>query len=67
MTPDGHDRIRVLHGNPSNEDLAVLLVVLHATAQRPTATPDRSPTPKADWADRRQGPNPPAGSWRTAP
>ncbi|MGX5185484.1 acyl-CoA carboxylase subunit epsilon [Streptomyces avermitilis] len=65
MTPGGPDRVRVLHGNPSNEDLAVLTVVLRAARQRLAAVPDRPGALRAGWGDAQQSRCWSAGSWRT--
>ncbi|WP_406475426.1 acyl-CoA carboxylase subunit epsilon [Streptomyces sp. NBC_01615] len=66
MTPGGPDYVRVLHGNPGNEDLAVLTVVLRAATRHLAAVPDRPSALRADWGDAQHSRCWSAGSWRAA-
>ena len=56
--------LRVVKGNPSDEELAALTVVVAALSRR---RPRHRPTPVGGWADRahlfRSTPRPGPGSW----
>ncbi|MEU6274060.1 acyl-CoA carboxylase subunit epsilon [Streptomyces populi] len=56
----------MLHGNPSDEDLAALTVVLCAVTRHLTAAPVRPVVPRAGWEDTRRGRSWSTGSWRAA-
>ncbi|MGW1166392.1 acyl-CoA carboxylase subunit epsilon [Streptomyces sp. NPDC002550] len=62
--PERPDGVRVLHGNPSHEDLAVLTVVLRAVTRRAAAVPADPGPSRAGWGRAEEGPCRSAGSWR---
>ncbi|MCJ0875868.1 acyl-CoA carboxylase subunit epsilon [Streptomyces sp. AP-93] len=58
--------MKVLRGNPTQEELAAVLTVLLTLGQDGEAFPEDAPTPaKASWG-RIRAFGAPAGSWRSA-
>lgn len=60
--------LKVVHGNPSEEELAAVLAVLLALGQRPEgpAGVAANGPAKAAWGRRARAFGPPAGSWKSA-
>lgn len=69
MTAEDKTPIKVLHGDPSPEELAAVLAVVSVRAAANAArTPDRAPA--SQWADRarnlRAAAHPGPDAWRTS-
>ncbi|HVW45007.1 MAG TPA: acyl-CoA carboxylase subunit epsilon [Amycolatopsis sp.] len=68
MSTDDRPFLRVVRGNPDDEELAALTAVIAAAASTP-AGPER-PRRTSAWADRarllRMPPQPGAGAWRAS-
>ncbi|MGW2644175.1 acyl-CoA carboxylase subunit epsilon [Streptomyces sp. NPDC001393] len=62
--PERQGGVRVLRGNPSHEDLAVLTVVLSAVTRRAAAVSAGPGPARAGWGRAEEGPCRSAGSWR---
>jgi Acyl-CoA carboxylase epsilon subunit len=60
--------LRVVRGDPTDEELAALTVAVAALARGPSATP--APAPRSRWADRasllRKVLHPGPGAWRAS-
>ncbi|WP_399000901.1 acyl-CoA carboxylase epsilon subunit [Streptomyces sp. CBMA152] len=54
----------MLHGNPNDEELALLVLVLRGMALNRAAVPNRPGTTTAGWGETQQVGHWSAGSWR---